>query len=107
MLRDELLAMSSTDIRAVTLPGGKVVYVRSLSVADTERAQQLSSSGDIPAIAAWVVLSACDEKGDRLFTDEDAEKVKSLPAKIAKPICEAALDLNGFTEKEVDKDSKN
>ena len=100
MTRDELLTLTASDVRAVELGDGRTAHVRALSVADVERAQSLAKSGRVPPLAAWVLLAACDAGGRRLFADSDAEAVARLPVRVARPICEAALALNGLTDDE-------
>jgi len=106
MTREELLSLSATDVRPVKLGKQGTVYVRSLSVADTEHAKAMTEIGT-PWLVAWVLLCACDADGTRLFADADAEVLAKMPAKYVKTICTEALKLNGFAPDELEGDAKN
>lgn len=75
--------------------GSAVAHVRTLSTIDIEQAEKRIKQGESPLVV-WVSLSACDEQGNRLFTDDDCASLGSIPARAAKAICDAAVELNGL-----------
>lgn len=54
------------------------------------------------ARASLAVRVLCNEKGERLFTNEEAELLGTLPAAVLAPIYEAAQRLNGVSDDDVD-----
>lgn len=95
MNRDDLLSLERTDLAEATLPNGKTQKVRSLSVEDIARVSKMMSTG-VPPIAAWIIIAACDDDGNRLFNESDAGAVAKMPVRYAKPISEAAITHNGL-----------
>lgn len=100
MTKDELLQLTDTDLAIADLPGGKKQHVRSVSVEDASSVHNLIGKG-VSSLAAWVMISACDENGARLFTDADLPSIVKMPIRFAKPICEKALELNGLAKEEI------
>jgi len=54
-----------------------------------------------------VMLTACDEKGERLFANDDAEWLEQKSAKEIDRLANVALRINGFTDKDVADLEKN
>ncbi len=71
-LRDQILSAPSKGLTPVPVPEwGVTVYVRALSVSETEKAQKLVGASDYYAqLAAFIIF---DEHGNRVFTEEDAK----------------------------------
>jgi hypothetical protein len=57
--------------------------------------------------ARMVALTACDEQGNRLFTEEDVKELTLLSAKPMGRIYDAACKLNGWTDEDVEEMAKN
>lgn len=57
--------------------------------------------------ASLIVRSVCDDKGARLFSDEDIVRVSEMPADILDDIYDVAARLSGISQEEVDRIEKN
>lgn len=66
--------------------------------AAAEKAEDASLTAQLHARVC--LLSLADEKGARLFTDDDLEKVKGLDATVVTTLGDKALDLNGMKKRE-------
>lgn len=96
----------------VELEGGEVVYVRRLKTAERDRfeheTRKESKTGLLNVRGRLVALTACDEKGKRLFEDDDALELGRHPDSVMiDAIAEAALRHNGMGEREVRDAEKN
>ena len=103
--RDKLLGYVDTNIGSVEVEelGGKV-GIATLTVAEVDQLGKLDDSK--PASVAVTILGACDDKGARLFTDDDAARLAQLPAGIVSKISKAILAHNGMGPKAAE-DAKN
>jgi hypothetical protein len=94
----------------VELPGG-VIHVRKMCCAELDRFEIQSAkerkSGFANFRGRLVAVCACDEKGKRLFDDDDAHQLGRMPAEYLDPIATAALEANGMGEKGVASAEKN
>lgn len=94
----------------VELPGG-TVYVRKMLCAELDRFEIQSAkerkSGFANFRGRLIAVCACDEKGKRLFDDDDANQLGRMPAEYLDPIATAALEANGMGEKGVASAEKN
>jgi len=57
--------------------------------------------------ARLLVKAICDEKGNRLFTDADAEKLGKKNAKVLDRLFNIARELSGLGESDVEEITKN
>lgn len=105
LTRDKLLGYVDTNIGSVDVEelGGKV-GLATLTVAEMDQLTRLDDGK--PASVAITILGACDEKGTRLFTDDDAAQLATLPAGIVSKISKAILTHNGMGPKAAE-DAKN
>lgn len=105
--RDAILGAVDNRIRRVDVPefGGEVC-VGSLTVAEADRIRTIGQDGT-PASVIVAILTVCDEKGVRLFTDADIELLKGLPASAVTLIANAALEHNGLTAASSGESEKN
>ena len=78
---------------------GGTVHVASLTVAEADTIRTLADS-KVPASVLIAILGACDDKGKRLFTDEDAPVLSNMPASAIGKIANAVLKHNGLIEVE-------
>ncbi len=94
--RDQILKHVDTRIGKVDVPemGGEVC-VASLTVAEADQIRSLGEDG-VPAGVKIAILCACDDKGARLFTADDTDALKALPASAIGTIATAALKHNGL-----------
>ncbi len=95
----------------VDLPEGKHVYVRYLLACEQDRLEAQTGkerrSGHLNFRGRIVALCACDEQGNRIFTDDDAEELGRRPSPIIDPIAEKAVEINLLTRKAVEGEEKN
>jgi len=104
--RDAILGHKDDRIGKVEVPemGGEVC-VASLTVAEMDRLSKLDGSN--PASVEVVILGACDENGDRLFTEKDRLALAKLPASVIGLISKAVLDHNGMGKQEEAKNASS
>jgi hypothetical protein len=109
--RDGLLAMKDSPAmtrRRVALPGGDSTFVRMLTVAEAYDLDALyREKGRDDFRTRLVIASACDQDGNRHFTQDDFEAARGLPFAVSDALFDAAMALNNLTEeakKELGKD---
>src|SRR4051794_22108084 len=92
--REMILSLNDVKREAVEVPEwGGTVYVRTLS--GKERRQFFTHLGtDSLTSAHMVAWCACDENGNRLFTDDDVEALLAKHRKALDRIANAALTFN-------------
>lgn len=108
-LRDELLAADTSDIKKV--PGIKLksgdVYVRTLVAEDADKIGELILKKISPAVA-YTIISAVDKDGKRLFTEEDAEAMKTkMHLRVIRQISDTAVKFNSLGKNELEDQEKN
>ncbi len=93
---------------------GDCVYVRAITAAERDRFegesfdQGKTNADRISNVRARLcVLAMCDEAGNRVLTDADAEALGKAPAAAIDPIYEKAQELAGIGDSAVDNAEKN
>ena len=82
----EFFAAACLETSAVSIPGGNVVQVCELSLADRDEFVRRSKLSTASA-AAWVISRCCvDASGVRLFTDSSEETLEAISAKSPKTL---------------------
>ena len=104
-------------IRAVALPGGDKIHVRTLTADEKDRYETqvytVTGQGDKQEIvshdvrATLVRMTACGPKGDLLFTDADIGRLKNMPSLVIEPIVKEARRLNGIGDEAAEEIGKN
>ena len=97
----------------VAKPKGKVdvaefggeVWIAELTVDEADQFRTLGTDG-VPANVRLAVMGACDEKGARLFSEDDIPALRKLPAAAMTTIGNAVLRLNGASGEAAD-EAKN
>lgn len=80
----------------VELPEVGTAHVRELTALEYEKFIDLArDGGNVRAKLATFAL--CDENGDRLFTDTDADLLGELPSPLIQRVYDAAAKLNALT----------
>jgi hypothetical protein len=95
LTRDKILGYVDRNIGCVDVPDLGEVCVARLSVIEMDKLAQLDGKA-YPISVGVVILGACDESGNRLFTDADAEALGAMPVIAISLISKAVLDHNGI-----------
>jgi hypothetical protein len=118
LTKEQLLGKRKRKVLKVPLPveainGADHVYVRQVSAAqmktigDLGQAVQDGSGDATEAVVTPFILGVCDEKGARLFDEDDREAIGSeLEFPVLQRCLEALMELNELTE-EGEKERKN
>ena len=111
-LKEKILESVDLPLEKIEVPEwGTTVYLRGMTSAERD-AWEMSiyeSKGiKMDNIRARLVsLALCDENGDRLFSDGEAEKLGKKNAKVITKLFEIAQRLSGIGQKDVEELSKN
>ena len=104
--RKAILDFKDVDVTTVFVKEfGGDVCVATLSALEADKIKDLGESG-VPANVGLVILGACDAKGERLFTDEDAPVLGMKPAKALTTIANMVLKHNAMSG-DADEEAKN
>ncbi len=114
LTREAILAADDRKTKDVKVPEwGGTVRVRALSGAERDAYEaslvRIKSNGErqltlANARARLVFLATCDEAGDRLFTKEqDVNELGKKSAAALQRVWEAASELSGLTDEDVEK----
>lgn len=113
-LRNQLLNLAKKhETQTLELPqlGGKI-YIKSMTIAERMNFEKrfADADGEIDALdvtVQTVIASACNEDGEPLFTDDDADALKQLPSGVMLTIVQAANKINGLIKTAVEAAEKN
>lgn len=111
--REEILSKTSLQTEKITIPewGGDIV-VSEMSGAMRDGWEQAIREKDasgklVSPRAKLIVFTIVDEKGSRIFKDDDVEAIGKLSSETLEKICIVAMRLNGLGAEEIDKAKKN
>lgn len=106
--REAFLATIKPDLVAVSVPelGGEVL-VKAVSQAEFESwRQQIQGKNKVinetGFIARLIILCACDDDGNSLFTKDDFEAISKIPAKVLMRIQRVCQDQLGIGDEDAD-----
>jgi hypothetical protein len=98
-------------VEPVTLPDGGKLFVRLMTVAEREWFTAYGFNKQGEALANWrtmlVLLTACTEAGDALFSHGDADQLDTIPPAIIEVVADAALNLNKRPDADTAEAAKN
>lgn len=103
---DVLAALRTASLRRVEVAGLEL-HVRGFSGTERKLLIQRAKDGNPLQANEVVALCACTEKGDPLFTIEQAEALDGLDAGCLEQIAEQVLEASGLTAKARDQAAKN
>jgi hypothetical protein len=88
------------------------LYLHSMTGAERARfkqiADKLQKEGKEADADTWLlILTACDEQGNRIFSDEDFERLNSKSATVLTHVAKEALIVNGLLPDSIDEAKKN
>ncbi|MBC7855090.1 MAG: hypothetical protein IAF94_16795 [Pirellulaceae bacterium] len=98
------------EIKPVPVPEiGTTLYVRELDKDDDkDMSKELAEHEKAGTGFAWFACFAvCDEKGTRLFSEKDVNRVDNLPRKVLRRLWDVAAKLNGLTREAQEELEKN
>jgi spore maturation protein CgeB len=99
-----ILEAKDIKTKEVSVPewGGTAV-VRVISGADRDVFEQALSDKKMEAFRTrFLVLTLCDENGDRLFTNDEVEALNKKSSTVLNRLFDAAWQFNAFTQDAVD-----
>jgi hypothetical protein len=111
--KDSILAAADLPTEKVPCPEwGGDVYVRTMAGTERDHFEQTIADGKKATNlnnvrARLAVKTVCDEKGNRLFSDDDADALGKKSGKVLDRIFDAAQRLNGIGDKAVEEIAKN
>ena len=112
LTREQILAADDLQIKEIEVPEwGGVTYVRSINAADYADYVRGNVAADGKAtmdnyIARYCAFAICDSKGERLFTDADAEALGKKYSTVMARIYDEAKKLNGDDYEGLEKNSE-
>lgn len=84
---------------------GGTVYIRKLSIAAI---QSLKEVGERVGGVQWLIVCLCDEHGNNLFTEADAEQLESDTSyETCLAIIHEAMAYNGLSKSAIEEQSGN
>lgn len=106
--KDQILKANDLKTTEVEVPewGGSVRVRTMTGAARQEFQEQINTpKGKLPKnmIEALVVATAVDDSGEPLFSKEDIQALSAKSSIALQKVFEAAADLNGLTDKAIDK----
>lgn len=122
LTREQILQKKGYKIQVVNIPEWEGdVYVRGLTAGERDQFEESNLIRDkdkkrglttydvrvADTRARLVVMAVCDEKGNRLFTDDDIEAVSSLSSAAVSKLYSVAAALSGITDDDLEDLLKN
>jgi hypothetical protein len=117
-LRDDILTLADATVEPVVLTGIKgwetvKLFVRTMSASERDKFEawcidlQTKQFDRSNIRARLAVLTACDEQGQRLFSNEDEKQLGTKSAAALDRIFTVATKLNGLSKSDVAELEKN
>ena len=116
-MKEDILSSDDLPLVAVPTPEWKVttVWIRTMSAAERDafeasnivRRGKQRDTNFANIRARFVALCACDERGERIFSDADAGMLGNKSAAVLDRLFDAAQKANGVTEDDVKEMAKN
>lgn len=100
----KILAAKDVKTEQVPVPewGGEV-YIKTLSGTERDAFEDAYSSDKMKNFRVrFLVLTLCDEKGERLFSDSEVDELGKKSASVISKLFEKAWAVNAFRAEDVD-----
>ena len=99
-----ILAANDVKLDKVHVPEwGDDVFIKTLSGTERDAFEDAYSTEKMKNFRSrFLVLTLCDDKGERLFTDEEVDSLGSKSAAVINRIFEKAWSLNAFRNEDVE-----
>jgi hypothetical protein len=99
------LASAMPKYEQVDVPGFGTVQIKKLNAGEKDAFERASKGAGSRALT--VAHCSFDERGERVFSDDDVLALNQLDPDLLDPIVTVALRLNGYTAEEQEKLLKN
>jgi hypothetical protein len=99
-----IIAANDARLEKVHVPEwGGDVFLRVISGTDRDRFEEAYADQKMKAFRIrFLLLTICDEDGERLFKDEQSEALGKKSSVVINRLFEAAWKLNAFTQEAID-----
>lgn len=99
-----ILAAGDFKLEKVSVPEwGGDVYIKTITGLDRDRFEDGYSEQKMKNFRSrFLVLTLCDDRGDRLFTDAEVEELSKKSSLVISRLFEKSWSLNAFTNEAVD-----
>ena len=99
-----IIAANDARLEKVRVPEwGGDVYLRVISGTDRDRFEEAYADQKMKAFRIrFLLLTICDEAGERLFKDEQADALGKKSSVVINRLFESAWKLNAFTQEAID-----
>lgn len=99
-----ILAAGDIKLEKVAVPEwGGDVYIRTISGIDRDQFEEGYSEQKMKNFRSrFLVLTICDEKGDRIFTDAEVAELSKKSSLVLNRLFEKAWGFNAFTNEAID-----
>lgn len=106
--REAILRKRPVETRAVDVPewGGEV-YVRVLSGRERDAFETAAAKNQVNLRARLACMCLCDDKGERLFQDNEFPKLGDLDGRGLDRVFDAACELNRLRASDIEAEEKN
>lgn len=103
-LRSRILGSNDIKIEKIAIPEwGGDYCVKIISGTDRDAFEETYAEQKMKAFRVrFLVLCLCDEKGDRIFKDEDAAELGKKSSVVINRVFESAWKVNAFTPEAVE-----
>ena len=104
-----ILAAGDFKLDKVNVPEwGGDVFIKTITGLDRDRFEDGYSEQKMKNFRSrFLVLTLCDEKGERLFTDAEVEELGKKSSLVINRLFEKAWSLNAFTNEAIDELGKD
>lgn len=102
--KSAILSAGDVKVEKVSVPewGGEV-YVKTISGFDRDQFEEGYSDQKMKNFRSrFLVLTLCDEKGDRLFTDVEVSELSKKSSLVLNRLFEKSWAMNAFTNEAID-----
>src|SRR3954469_16556958 len=101
-LKDKYLNTPAGKPGTVEVEGWGTVYLRAISLAQLERAQNVEKTEPVRGLILLCLYGIADQDGRRVFSDDDEQAVKdSFPVPVLRQVTEAIVKHNRLSAEDV------
>lgn len=99
------MALAPPKYHAIAADHLGTIYIKKLNAGERDVFERQASKGGSRALT--VAHCAFDDRGMRIFSDDDVSTLALIDADVLDPIVTTALRFNGYTDEEQEKLRKN